>query len=422
MKELTTIRDGFLIDRGLLREGPLARALAALNFDAEETRLVGGAVRDLALGQKVGDFDLATTALPDVVMRRARAAGFGVAPTGLKHGTVTLIVDSMPIETTTLREDVETDGRHAIVRFGRDFIADAMRRDFTINALSLGRDGAVFDYTGGLADLAARRVRFIGDPAQRIREDYLRILRFFRFSARFGEAALDLEGFAAAIAGRGGLTRLSRERVRAELLKLLVAPRAGEIASACCEAGLLTPLLTLAPDPSRLRRAVAIEAARGSGPDAILRLAALAVRIVEDAERLREALRLSNAEGDRLAAAAQVLVGLHGANAPPSLGHLRTLLFEHGRTAAQDALTLAHAESAAPADDAGFISGWRFLSDTPQPNLPFTGADIIARGVAQGLGVGATLKKLQALWIRAGFPKEPETLAKLLDEAMGEGK
>jgi poly(A) polymerase len=421
MSALGTIRDGQLIDRGLLNEGPLARALATLNGDGEETRVVGGAVRDLLLGQPVGDFDLATTALPDVVMRRARAAGFGVALTGLKHGTVTLIVGNTPIETTTLREDIQTDGRHALVQFGLDFRADAMRRDFTINALSLGMDGAVFDYTGGLRDLAARRVRFIGDAAQRIREDYLRILRFFRFSARYSEGELDSEGFAAAVAGRAGLTRLSRERVRAELLKLLVAPRAAEVAGACCDAGLLAPLLTLAPDPSRLRRVVVIEAARGSGPEAILRLAALGVRIVEDAERLREALRLSNAEGDRLANAAQVLAGLHGSVAPPSLGHLRTLLFEHGRTAAQDALTLAHAESLAPPDDPGFTSGWRFLTDTPQPNLPFTGADIIARGVAQGLGVGTTLKRLQALWIRAGFPKEPETLARLLDEALAEG-
>ena len=418
MSALAAIRAGVLVDRHILDEGPLALALEALNFPGEETRLIGGAVRDLALGHPVGDFDLATTALPEAVMARARAAGFGVAPTGLKHGTVTLIVAGMPIETTTLREDVETDGRHASVRFGRDFAADAQRRDFTINALSLSANGAVHDYTGGLADLAARRVRFIGDANRRIAEDYLRILRFFRFSARYAQGPLDAEGFAAAIAGRNGLEQLSRERVRAELLKLLVAPRAAEVAGACCDAGLLNPLLALAPDPARLRRLAAIEAARGSGPDGVLRLAALGVRIVEDSERLRAMLRLSNAEGDRLAAAAQLLTKLHGAEAPPSLGHLRTLLFEHGRAAAQDALTLAHAESAAPPDDAGFIGAWRFLKDTPQPSLPFTGADILARGIAQGQGVGATLKALQALWIRAGFPREPETLAQLLDEAL----
>jgi poly(A) polymerase len=420
MSALPAIRDGVLVDRRALREGPLARALAALNFAGEETRLVGGAVRDLCLGLPVSDFDLATTALPEVVMRRARASGFGVALTGLKHGTVTLIVDGVPIETTTLRDDVETDGRHATVRFGRDFAADALRRDFTINALSVGLEGALFDYADGIADLAAARVRFIGDAGRRIREDYLRILRFFRFSARYGEGPLDADGFTAAIAGREGLTRLSRERVRAELLKLLIAPRAAEITQLCCEAGLLAPLLALAPDPARLRRLAAIESARGCGPDALLRLAGLGVRVVEDAERLREKLRLSNAEGDRLAAAGLLLPSLHGVEAPPSLGHLRTMLFEHGRTAAQDALTLAQAESAARADDAAFLSAWRFLSDTPRPNLPFTGADLVARGLEQGQGVGATLKRLQALWIRAGFPREPEALAKLLDEALVE--
>ena len=420
MSALTAIRNGSLVDRRLLNEGPLARALKVLNFPGEETRLVGGAVRDLALGATPGDFDLATTALPQTVMHRARAAGFGIAPTGLKHGTVTLIVEGTPIETTTLRQDVETDGRHATVSFGRDFAADAMRRDFTINALSLDLQGALHDYTRGLDDLAARRVRFIGDPSARIAEDYLRILRFFRFSASYSEGPLDGPGFAAVIAGRRGLAQLSRERVRAELLKLLAAPRAAEVTAAVCYAGLLAPLFGLAPDPARLRRLAAIEAARNCEPDAILRLAALGVRVVEDAERLREKLRLSNAEGERLAKAAQLLASLHGTRAPPSLGHLRTLLFEHGRTAALDALTLAHAESAAPSDDFAFAAAWRFLADTPQPNLPFTGADIIARGIAQGQGVGATLKKLQALWIRAGFPKEPETLARLLDEALEE--
>ncbi len=366
----------------------------------------------------MGDFDLATTALPEVVMRRARAAGFRVAPTGLAHGTVTLIVEGQPIEVTTLRRDVATDGRHAKVAFGRDFEADARRRDFTINALSLGRDGIVHDYTGGLADLAARRVRFIGDPGQRIREDYLRILRFFRFSARYGDGALDPEGLSAAIEERDGLMILSRERVRAEVLKLLAAPRAGEVVTAVCEAGLLAPLLAGQTDAARLRRLLAIEAQRGGGPDALLRLAALGVRIEEDAERLRGRLRLSNAEFERLAILGQALPGLHGLSAPPPFGALRLLLFERRRRGALDALTLAHADSGAPADDRRFSSAYRFLADTPEPTLPITGADILARGVAHGSRVGATLKTLQALWIRAGFPRQPEVLARLLDEAL----
>ncbi len=204
MTGLPGLEDGRLRDREWLERRPLAKVLDALNGDGEETRVVGGAVRDLVLGLPVGEVDLATTALPEAVRRRAKASGFRTIPTGLSHGTVTVIAEGRTFETTTLREDIETDGRHAKVVFGRDFDADARRRDLTINALSLDRDGFVHDPVGGLADLAARRVRFIGDAGQRIREDYLRILRFFRFSARFGEGPLDAEGFAAAIRNRRG--------------------------------------------------------------------------------------------------------------------------------------------------------------------------------------------------------------------------
>ena len=418
MSGLAAIRDGRLLDRRLLDEGRLARALRALDGRGEETRLVGGAVRDLALGDKPGDFDLATTALPDAVTRRALAAGFAVAPTGIAHGTVTVIVDGRPIEVTTLRRDVATDGRRAKVAFGRDFRADALRRDFTINALSLTRDGVVHDYVGGLADLAARRVRFIGEPGQRIREDYLRILRFFRFSARYGEGALDAEGLSAAIRERDGLAILSRERVRAELLKLLAAPRAGEVTTVVCEAGLLGPLVAGLTDAARLNRLIAIEAARGEAPDPLLRLAALTLWVEEDAERLRERLRLSNAEFERLAELGRALIALHGIDAPPPLAQLRLLLFERRRRGALDALALAHVESCAPPDEPRFAAAYRFLAEAPEPTLPITGADIVARGVARGRRVGETLKTLQALWIRAGFPREPEALARLLDEAL----
>ncbi|PZN93230.1 MAG: CCA tRNA nucleotidyltransferase, partial [Hyphomicrobiales bacterium] len=169
-----------------LAQPALASALDALNGDGEDTRVVGGAVRDLLLGEPVGDVDLATTALPQETIRRGEAAGFRAVPTGIEHGTVTLVRDGIGFEVTTLREDVETDGRRAKVVFGRDFVADALRRDFTVNALSLDREGGVHDHCGGLADLAVRRIRFIGDAGSRIREDYLRILRFFRFQARYG--------------------------------------------------------------------------------------------------------------------------------------------------------------------------------------------------------------------------------------------
>jgi poly(A) polymerase len=417
---LRGLAGGRLKDLTPLRQGPLAQALDALNGGGEETRLVGGAVRDLALGEPAFDFDLATTATTDEVIRRARTAGFKVALTGVAHGTVTIVVDKRPIETTTLRQDVETDGRRAKVAFGRDFSADARRRDFTINALSLGPDGTIHDTVGGLDDLAAGRVRFIGDAEARIREDYLRILRFFRFSARFAASGLDPEGLTAAIRAREGLARLSRERVRAELLKLLAASRAGDVVQTMGECGFLEPILGGLGYPRRLSRLIAIEADRGRGPDAVLRLAALGVAIPEDAERLRERLRLANGEYDRIRSAAEALIGLHGISSPPSPDGLRALLINAGREAARDALALAEAESGAPAWDAAFAAADRFLAEAPEPKLPFSGADLIARGVAGGPLVGRTLRAFQALWIRAGFPKEPETLARLLEEAAAE--
>jgi tRNA nucleotidyltransferase/poly(A) polymerase len=420
MTALPGLKDGKLKDLAPFSQGPLARALAALNGAGEETRLVGGAVRDLMLGEPALDFDLATTATTDEVIRRAREAGFKVALTGVAHGTVTIIVDGCPIETTTLREDVETDGRWAKVAFGRDFAADAERRDFTINALSLTADGMVHDTVGGLGDLAAGRVRFIGDAEARIREDYLRILRFFRFSARYAAGGLDRDGLSAAIRARDGLARLSRERVRAELVKLLVAPRASEVVQTMGESGFLEPILGGVGYTRRLSRLVAIEAERGQGSDAVLRLAALGVAIPEDADRLRERLRLANAEYDRLGSAAAALIGLHGTQAPLSFQGLRALLFGAGREAARDALTLAEAESEAPPADATFAAADRFLADAPEPKLPFSGADLIARGVAAGRPVGQALRAFQALWIRAGFPKEPETLARLIEEAVAE--
>jgi tRNA nucleotidyltransferase/poly(A) polymerase len=414
------LRDGRLADLSALRSPPLARALALLNGGGEEARLVGGAVRDLLLGQSPGDYDLTTTATPKVVMARAKAAGVAFAPTGVKHGTVTLLIDGRPIEVTTLREDIETDGRRAKVRFGRDFFADARRRDFTINALSLDAEGRVRDEVGGLADLEAGRVRFIGAARERIREDYLRILRFLRFSARFGDGRLDAEGFAAAIAERAGLATLSAERVRAELLKILATRRGAAVLAEADAAGLIGPLLGGVALPARLAKVVAIETARAAAPDALLRLAAFAVLVREDAGRSRERLRLSNAESGRLEAAARALEALHGFRAPPPFGELRVLLFERGRPAAADALTLAHADSGAAADDPAWLSAHRFLADTPAPRMPFTGADLVARGVAPGRGVGEALKRLQANWIRAGFPREPDALARLLADALEE--
>lgn len=407
----------------LLAEPKTARVMAALDGRGEETRIVGGALRNALMHLAHADVDFATTADPHEIVARAQAAGLKAVPTGIDHGTITIVADGAPFEVTTLREDVETDGRRALVRYGRDFDADARRRDFTMNALSLSADGELHDPVGGLPDLEARRVRFIGDPRARIAEDYLRILRFFRFHAAYGDGPFDEEGLAAAIALRGGLAQLSRERIRAELLKLLVARRAAEaVDEIAWDAGLIEPLIAGAPYPARLAALARIEAALGQKPDAVLRLGAVAVLIAEDAARLRDYLRLSNAENDRLDKAARVLVSLHGRANPPRQGQLRHMMFEHGQRAARDAMLLAHAESGAPAGDEDWLAAHAFLRDTPQPRLPFSGADLVARGLKPGSHIGRTLKDLQARWIRAGFPKDMHVLARLLDEAIEQTK
>ncbi|MGB8277325.1 MAG: CCA tRNA nucleotidyltransferase [Methylovirgula sp.] len=401
--------------RALLQDEALCRVLSLLDSDGEEARVVGGALRNALLGRPVLECDIATTATPETVLARAAAAGLRAIGTGLAHGTITLLVDGKPFEVTSLREDIETDGRHAKVRFSRDFAGDARRRDFTMNALSMTRDGTLYDYVGGLADLEAHRLRFIGDPAARIREDYLRILRFFRFAADYAEGPLDAAALQAAMAERDGLFQLSRERIRNEILKLLAARRAGEVTRIFCETGLLGPLIASAPQPARLENL--LRYGGDDPPDPILRLAALCVNLAEDAQRLRDCLRLSNQEHQRLERAAEAFVTLHGLTLPPPPQGLLRLLFRHGRQTACDALALAQAEAGADV-----APRWReailYLRAAEEPRLPFSGADLLARGITNGPAIGAALKDLQQRWIDAGFPQDPRRLAQLLEEAI----
>jgi tRNA nucleotidyltransferase/poly(A) polymerase len=383
-------------------------------FEGEELRIVGGAVRNALLGAELADIDFAAAALPETIAAKAGAAGLRVIPTGIEHGTLTVLCDGAHFEITSLREDVETDGRRAKVRFGQDFEADALRRDFTVNALSVDAKGQLYDYTGGLADLDAGRIRFIGDPEKRIAEDYLRILRFFRFSAAYGEGPLDAAGFSACIALRAGIAQLSRERIGAEMQKMLVAPRCGPVVDVMARAGLLS-FLKVAPWPARLRRFL-----RRQTPDATLALAALALHSEGDAEILADALRLSNTQKRRLAAMARVAAAWHGAETAPGPAQLREALFLHGAQAARDGLALIEAEASAPpgCDVAGtFSSADAFLRETPAPKMPFGATDLIARGLAPGAALGEALRRLQALWICAGFPQDPQSLSRLIDEA-----
>lgn len=394
-----------------LAEPVLARLLEALNGEGEETRIVGGAVRNLLLGEAANDVDLATTALPAETIRRGRKAGFKAVPTGIEHGTVTLVSGRASFEVTTLRRDVETDGRRAKVVFGRDFAADALRRDFTINALGLDRSGALHDYSDGLADLAQRRVRFIGQAEARIREDYLRILRFFRFHARYGVGAPDGEGLRACIAGRAGLAGLSRERVRAELMKLLAAPGAAATLDAMAGAGLLMPVIGAVPHLSRF---AAVAGAGGDGVYPAFRLAALAVSVREDAPRLRERLRLSNEEFDRIDRIAQALEGLGGRAEPPSLVLLRIVADRTGSDAAAAALVLLTGSTDVETGrQVQALIGQ--LGATPA-FLP-RGQDVLARGVPKGERVGQVLAEARRLWIEAGCPADREAQLALLDAA-----
>jgi poly(A) polymerase len=406
----------------LLARPGLKRLLDVLNRDGEETRIVGGAVRNALLGRAIADVDLATTATPDVVTARARAAGFKAVPTGIEHGTVTVVAGGTPYEVTTLREDVETHGRRATVRFGRDFEADAARRDFTINALSLTADGTVHDSVGGLADLAAHRVAFIGEPAARIREDFLRILRFFRFHAEYGEGPLDPAGFSAAVRERAGLAILSRERVRLEFLKLLAARRAVAVVRDLADAGFAQRFLSGVVELGRLSRTAAFEREEGGHPDPVRRLAALGVFVEEDAERLREGLRLSNAESDRLATYARALARMRSRDGLLGAAAVRRLIAEYGTDTVRDVITATEGEPRPRLSAEGLSAYRRFATGEEEaPEFPLRGADLLERGVPAGPEIGRRLEQVRALWLSEGCPADLETKARLIEAALTNG-
>jgi poly(A) polymerase len=399
-----------------LGDAPVRRALGLLNGGGEEARVVGGAARNSLMGLPLSDIDIATTAVPDEVIRRAAAAGLKAVPTGIDHGTITLVVDGVPFEVTTLREDVETFGRKAVVAFGRDWKVDAERRDFTMNALSISPDGMVHDYVGGLADLRDRRVRFIGDPARRIAEDYLRILRFFRFQASYAHGAPDAAGVHACIVARDGLRTLSRERVRGELVKLLVAPFAVPTLVVMAETGFAELLLGGVPQLASFANMIKVEAAAALAPDPMRRLGALGLFIVEDAERLRDRLRLANAEHERLLAMAERWWHVSPAHGEADA---RVLLYRLGPVHFCDRVLLAWSRSAAGAAD----PSWRALATLPArwtpPRFPLRAADLMSRGLAKGPALGAALLAAEEAWVAAGFPSDPETLADIASRAAG---
>ena len=403
-----------LDDAPWLKSGPTARVLQLLDGNGEQARVVGGAVRNALLQIPTGDIDIATTALPAEVIRRAKAAGIKSVPTGIDHGTVTLVVDAQPFEVTTLREDTETFGRKAKVAFGRDWIRDAERRDFTINGLSVDADGVVHDYVGGLDDIAAQRVRFIGDPNRRIAEDYLRILRFFRIHAAFGAGEPDREGYLACIRARAGLAGLSAERVRMEMLKLMVAEGAAVAVTAMADGGLLLPIFGGVAYTGPLRAMISAERMLGWKPDAIRRLAALAVAVTEDAKRVATRLRLTNAETKALDSMGHRwwrLAGMDEATA-------RRRLYRLGADRYRDRLLLAWARAGGDTDPAR----WRELATLPErwraPRFPLKAADFIARGVTEGPMLGQVLALAEDAWLAADFPLDEGALKSITDQAV----
>lgn len=373
----------------------LATALGAGNV-----RFVGGAVRDTLLAQPVKDIDMATLLRPEEVIARLDAAHIRNVPTGLDHGTVTAVLSEGPVEITTLRHDVSTDGRRATVAFSSDWRHDAARRDFTINALYADpASGEIFDWFGGRQDLEKRCVRFIGDARQRIREDHLRILRYFRFQARFGSQPADEEAESACSDLAPTLKGLSRERVGMETMNLLGLPDPAPTVGRMAELGVLAVVLPEA-DPRALAALIAAEQAQGVAPDALRRLAALLPAQVPLAEQVASRFRLSAAQKKRLATAA-----VRG-EAP---GDARALAYRLGRDSALDRLLLAGSDIAP-------LQGWNI------PVFPLKGGQIVARGVDAGPEVARILRRVEDRWIAEGFPAEHRVEALLDEELKGRAR
>lgn len=374
-------------------------------------RFVGGCVRNALIGAPVADIDIATTLKPEETDRAIRAAGLKAVPTGIAHGTVTAVSERQPFEITTLRRDVSTDGRNATVAFTDDWAEDAARRDFRLNALYADGEGRVFDPTGeGVADAAAGRIVFVGEPETRIREDYLRILRFFRFFAWYGRGEPDRAALAACRALASGMTRLSAERVSKELMTLLAAPDPRVAMAAMAEAGVLAQILPEA------EMGPLFDGAVKTSVDPVIRLMTLMPideRLVRDVS-IR--LRFPNSTRDRLADAARAAPGASLTMRDPEV---RAAVYRHGHRAVADALHRRWAETPDKADAAqrllALVEGWS------RPSLPVGGRDLARLGVEPGPETGRLLKAFEERWIAEDFPSEghAERLAALLNPPRG---
>ena len=396
-------------DWALLKEPHVVAIFAALDGESRATRIVGGAVRDALLGRVVADADLATIFVPAEVIARAEAAGMKTVPTGIEHGTVTVIVDGRPFEVTTLRRDVETDGRHAIVRFTTDWKEDAARRDFTMNALYCDVAGEVLDPLGGVADLRAGRVRFVGRAEDRIREDYLRILRFFRFYAWYGHGRPDSDALKACAKLKAGIATLSAERVWAELKRLLKAPDPARALLWMRTTEILQKVLPESWGIDAIHRVVEAERKEGWAPDPLFRLEAIMPPHRARIDALIERLRLSRAEAARLHAWADA------PEADPALqeARLAQTLYRSGRQGVEDRLRHAIARESS-AGHAAAVAALRaqaaFTESWQPPVFPVSGSDLVAAGMEPGPDVGKRLRELEGRWVESDFSLSRDAL------------
>ena len=390
-----------------LNDPALRRVFAALAAAGGEARVAGGAVRNTLLGEPVNDIDIATTLTPEAIITAGECARLSVHPTGIAHGTITLVAGGKPFEVTTLRVDVETYGRKARVAFTDDWEADARRRDFTMNALYCSGDGKIYDPTKGYPDILRKRIRFVGEPAARIKEDYLRILRFFRFHARYGAGAPDAKGLAACIKYKSKLKELSNERIRQELFKLLEARRASETIKLMAARNVLKVLFAPLADLSAFVRMTKVDAAQGFTPDALLRF----VLIAKAPLALRERLRLTNVEMKRLEAIASQT------SPHPSLRdkERRAVLYRLGPAAWCDQVRLAWAQAKTRVDHKAWRALLDFAGQWTIPRFPLSGQDLLAHGFKSGPELGRELERLEDWWIASDFTDTRDMLLRRVE-------
>lgn len=412
-------RPDVLSDAEWLHEDGVQRVFAAIKAAGGEARIVGGAVRNHLMGEPVHEVDFATDLVPEETVAAAATAGLRAVPTGIEHGTVTLVHDHKGYEITTLRRDVETFGRKARVTFSKNWDEDAARRDFTMNALYCTASGQLSDPIGGYEDLMAGRVRFIGDAGERIREDYLRTLRFFRFFARYGTAQIDDAGLAACALERKGLRKLSAERIFHELVKLLAAPRAPEAARIMSETGIFIGADLGRARPELLQRLADAEAQLGLEADPILRLWILlggGSSPESRAESLAGRLRVSSQVRSRI----QIMSAERAISPALEQTQRRAALYALGREVYREHVLLNWAMDGAAADDMNWKILFELSDQWDLPDFPIKGADVVAAGVPAGPRVGKILRNVELWWIAAGFPDnraEIEAQIKLLAEA-----